>query len=97
MRHGGVGIAEVDDVDHVLAELRQLFGRIDGPWRQDRLERLVGIADPLLADRLIGIVRDRQRVVEVDLLVALGQRGSRQAGLRGGRDAVGGKKAEVRD
>ena len=31
-----VGVAEVDDVDHVLAQLGQLFGRVDGIGRQDR-------------------------------------------------------------
>ena len=59
VRHAGVRIAEVDDVDHELAELRQLLGGVHGEGRQDRFERLVGVADPLLADRLVGIVRDR--------------------------------------
>ena len=50
--------------------------------RQDHLEELIGVADPLLADRLVGVVGDRQGIVQVDLLVAVGQRRQwRQAGI----------------
>ncbi len=73
MGHGAIRVAEVDDVDHVLAELGQFFGRVHRPGRQDQLEHLISVADPLLTDRLVGIVRDRQGIIEVDLAVALGQ------------------------
>jgi hypothetical protein len=71
--HRAVGVAEIDDVDHELAELGQLFRSVDGPGRQDPLEELVGIADPFLPDQLVRVVRDRQGVIEVDLPVAVGQ------------------------
>ena len=57
--------------------------------RQHGLDQLVRIADPLLADRLVGVVGDRQRVVEVDLLVALGERGCRRR--RGARRVENGQ------
>ena len=74
MGHRAVRVAEIDDVDHELAELGQLFRSIDGPGGQDPLEELVRVGDPLPPDQLVGVIRDRQGVVEVDLLVALGQR-----------------------
>ncbi len=76
--HGGIRVAEVDDVDDELAELRQLLGRVDRIRRENDLEELVGVGDPLLPDRLVAVVRDGQGVVEIDLLIAVGQRGGWQ-------------------
>ena len=74
MGHRGVRVAEVDDIDDELAELRQLLGGVDRGRGQDALEELIGVADPLLADRLVAVVGDRQGIVQVDLPVAVRQR-----------------------
>ena len=47
----------------------------------------IRLSDPLLADRLVGVVRDRERIVEVDLPAPLGQ-GSRIEGARAERISV---------
>ena len=73
VRHCGVRVAEVDHVDEVLAELGQFLGGIEAERRQDLLEELIRLGDPFLPGRLVGIVRDRERVVEVDLAVAVRQ------------------------
>ena len=91
--HRAVRVAEIDDVDHELAELGQLFRSIDGPGGQDPLEELVRVGDPLPPDQLVGVVRDRQGIIEVDLSVVVGQGRRRhvraQRGARRGEAGIG--------
>ena len=86
VRHRRVGITEVDDVDHELTELCQLLRCIHRPGGKNRLEKLIRLADPLLADWLVGIVGNREWIIEVDLLVAVCQGGR---GNGPGPDRVG--------
>jgi hypothetical protein len=51
----------------------QFFRGVDGPGGKDRLEELIDLGQSLALDRLIGVVRDDQGIVEVDLSVMVCQ------------------------
>ncbi len=95
--HGGVGVAEVDDVHDPLTKLGQLDGRGGNAPRgvEDILERLVRLQAPFLPHGLDGAVRERHGEVQVDLAAGGGERRSVVdiAQVRGGGVADNGVEA----